>query len=76
MPLTHDYKPNNITEAQRILRAGSRIEPFRDSDENFVGPSRVWLLHQDIPGLAMSRSIGDVMAASVGVISTRNKGIH
>ena len=47
--------------------SGGRIEAFKDQDGNFVGPSRVWLLNQDIPGLAMSRSIGDVVASTVGV---------
>lgn len=47
--------------------AGGRIEAFRDHEGNYVGPSRVWLQNQDIPGLAMSRSIGDVVASSVGV---------
>ena len=28
---------------------------------------RVWLKTEDIPGLAMSRSFGDAMAARVGV---------
>ena len=49
------------------MKAGGRIEPFKDSAGNFVGPSRVWLMHQKIPGLAMSRSIGDIVAATVGV---------
>ena len=31
------------------------------------GPKRVWLMDDCIPGLAMSRSIGDLVAASVGV---------
>ena len=31
------------------------------------GPYRVWLKTQNYPGLAMSRSIGDLVAASVGV---------
>jgi hypothetical protein len=31
------------------------------------GPARVWLKEEDLPGLAMSRSIGDLVAASVGV---------
>jgi serine/threonine protein phosphatase PrpC len=34
-----------------------------------LGPSRVWLKEQAIPGLAMSRSFGDQVAASVGVIA-------
>ena len=34
-----------------------------------LGPNRVWLKNENIPGLAMSRSFGDRVAASVGVIS-------
>jgi len=65
--LSNDHKPDTPQEAQRILRSGGRIEPFKDYDGSFVGPSRVWLSSQDIPGLAMSRSLGDFVAASVGV---------
>ena len=35
----------------------------------FYGPKRVWLKNKQVPGLAMTRSIGDLVAASVGVIS-------
>ena len=35
---------------------------------NPVGPSRVWLKHENIPGLAMSRSLGDKVAAQCGVV--------
>ena len=31
------------------------------------GPKRVWLKNKPVPGLAMTRSIGDMAAASVGV---------
>jgi serine/threonine protein phosphatase PrpC len=34
-----------------------------------MGPLRVWHLHENIPGLAMSRSFGDGAAAEVGVIA-------
>ena len=33
----------------------------------FYGPKRVWLRNKQVPGLAMTRSIGDMAAASVGV---------
>lgn len=33
-----------------------------------TGPYRVWLQDEDIPGLAMSRSFGDLVATQVGVI--------
>jgi len=51
------------------MRSGGRIEPFKDGEGNHVGPARVWLAHQDIPGLAMSRSLGDIVASMVGVTS-------
>ncbi len=34
-----------------------------------MGPYRVWMKQENIPGLAMTRSFGDVMASTVGVIS-------
>ena len=34
-----------------------------------MGPSRVWMQSENIPGLAMSRSFGDKVASEVGVIS-------
>jgi len=68
--LTRDHKPTETDEAERIKRNNGRILQFKDEDDNeFVGPMRVWVKHDDIPGLAMSRSFGDQVAASVGVIS-------
>jgi serine/threonine protein phosphatase PrpC len=37
---------------------------------NPLGPLRVWHLKEDIPGLAMTRSFGDLAAAQVGVIAS------
>ena len=34
------------------------------------GPYRVWFKGQNYPGLAMSRSLGDNLAHSIGVINT------
>ena len=65
--LSRDHKPDEEDEAYRILKAGGRIESYQDEEGNPMGPPRVWLLHQDVPGLAMSRSLGDGVAASVGV---------
>jgi len=33
----------------------------------FFGPKRVWLKTKQAPGLAMTRSLGDLVAKSVGV---------
>lgn len=67
--MTRDHKPSTPDEAARIKRRGGRIEPFKDEDDQFIGPARVWLKDDDVPGLAMSRSFGDRVAASVGVIA-------
>ena len=40
---------------------------FKDHQGHPVGPLRVWLKKEDVPGLAMTRSLGDQVAAKVGV---------
>lgn len=65
--MSRDHKPSDTDESERITNAGGRIDSYRDNKGNKVGPERVWLLNEDIPGLAMSRSFGDTVASSVGV---------
>lgn len=67
--LNRDHKPELKDEAERIHKRGGRIDSFRDYYNNGepIGPQRVWLAHEEIPGLAMSRSFGDKVAHSVGV---------
>ena len=67
--LTRDHKPSEEDEKKRILDKGGRIESYKDEDGEYVGPERVWLKTEDMPGLAMSRSFGDDVAHTVGVIS-------
>ena len=82
--LSRDHKPSDIDEKQRIISRNGRVEPLKDENGEFIGPSRVWLKEDDIPGLAMSRSYGDQVAASVGCIPEpgrnynyiRNKGME
>ena len=66
--LSRDHKPSDKDECQRIVARKGRVEPFKDENGEFIGPARVWLKEDDIPGLAMSRSFGDQVAASVGCI--------
>jgi serine/threonine protein phosphatase PrpC len=54
-------------ERERIISCNGRIDTFREPNGDPIGPARVWLKHENVPGLAMSRSIGDFVAASVGV---------
>lgn len=67
--LSIDHKPDRKDEHERILKSEGRVDTFRDDDGHSVGPARVWLKDQQVPGLAMSRSLGDYVASTVGVIS-------
>lgn len=67
--LTRDQKPEDPEELQRILKAGGRVQRITDNMGNKIGPYRVWKQHANSPGLAMSRSIGDMVAKDIGVIS-------
>ena len=67
--LTVDQKPNHAQELKRIQNAGGEVLRMADELGNPVGPHRVWVKNGTTPGLAMSRSIGDKVAASVGVIA-------
>jgi len=66
--ITFDHKPDTPKEKERILACGGRVFAV-EYDDGIDGPFRVWLGHMDVPGLAMSRSLGDVVAHSAGVIS-------
>lgn len=66
--VTEDHKPDTPKEKQRIERNGGRVWAMTYED-GIDGPARVWLKDQDLPGLAMSRSIGDEVAKRAGVIS-------
>jgi len=66
--LSRDHKPTEKDEAQRIIENEGRIKPFTEDGE-FVGPERVWIMEEEVPGLAMTRSFGDRVAATVGVMS-------
>ena len=67
--LSHDHKPENPGEKERIIANGGRVEKFYEDGE-YVGPYRVWYRTEGYPGLAMSRSLGDFVSKKVGCIYT------
>jgi len=73
--LTSDHKPTNTEEKARILRSNGRVERLVDEMGQPMGPYRVWLQYAWIPGLAMSRALGDVLAHQVGVTSEPDHSI-
>jgi serine/threonine protein phosphatase PrpC len=69
LPLSSDHKPDREDERRRIIASNGRVEACRTAAGTEIGPARVWLKTQDVPGLAMTRSFGDLVAASVGVLA-------
>lgn len=67
--LSRDHKPDIPEEKERILLNGGRVFAL-SYDDGEKGPARVWLSNMNAPGLAMSRSLCDRVAHTVGVIST------
>jgi serine/threonine protein phosphatase PrpC len=80
LPLSRDHKPELADEATRIINQNGRIEQSKilpglnaqraaglQGGYQYYGPKRVWLKSKQIPGLAMTRSIGDLIAKTVGV---------
>ena len=70
--LSYDCKPELPNEKRRIYECGGEVDKAYYSDDEKVDdsitPFRVFAKGEDYPGLAMSRSIGDMDAKKVGVI--------
>ena len=67
IPLSVDQKPDDPEESKRIIQNGGEISQFEEDGEK-SGPFRVWKKGEVYPGIAMSRSIGDLIASTLGVI--------
>ena len=70
--LTKDHKPKDKLEYKRIISSGGIVSRMinMEKNEEEIGPYRVWDKTQDKgPGLAMSRSIGDGHAKTLGVLA-------
>lgn len=63
-----DQKPEVFEEEQRLLAMGARLAPLGQGYDGHL-INRIWLPDKDTPGIAMSRSFGDSIATTVGVIS-------
>lgn len=67
---TDDHKPETREEKHRIESYGGIVMAQKDDDGSDFGPNRVWNQEMTAPGLAMSRSVGDGLAHSLGVSAT------
>ncbi|CAI9093645.1 OLC1v1029198C1 [Oldenlandia corymbosa var. corymbosa] len=70
--LTTDLKPGLPTEADRIRKCNGRVLALKEEPHI----DRVWLPHDDSPGLAMSRAFGDFVLKNHGVIAIPEVSCH
>lgn len=64
--LSVDQKPNNPEELKRINRNGGVVTEYFNGED--TGVYRVFAKGENYPGLAVSRTIGDLIATPLGVI--------
>lgn len=64
--LSYDHKPMDPKEKARIESMGGEVHPYLD-EVDIGGTNRVWVKGQNYPGIAISRTLGDEVAKSVGV---------
>ncbi|CAE6944336.1 PPC6-7 [Symbiodinium sp. CCMP2456] len=60
---SEDHKPNDPKEKARVVESGGEVLLLPGDV-----PHRIFAKNKEVPGLAMSRSIGDLSGHSVGVI--------
>ncbi|XP_075518224.1 putative protein phosphatase 2C 72 [Primulina tabacum] len=70
--LTTDFKPGLPSEAERIRKCNGRVLALKEEPHI----QRVWLPHDDSPGLAMSRAFGDFVLKYHGIIAIPDISYH
>ncbi|CAG9323722.1 unnamed protein product [Blepharisma stoltei] len=66
--LSGDHKPNDEPEMERIKKCGGVIKKLVDHNQQPIGPFRVFMRGANIPGLRISRSLGDEIGKRIGII--------
>ena len=64
VPLTNDHLPACEDERERVEQAGGRVDAWSPAGAD-TGPLRVWLKDRRLPGLAVTRAIGDSMLSGI-----------
>ena len=62
------HTTENRDEFMRILRCGGRLQQNSDKYGNREGPYYIWKNYSSIPGLIVSRSIGNIIVEDIGVV--------
>lgn len=69
MQMTHDHKPNDIVEIERLASQGGVVKKLTDAHGNQIGPYRVSQDFKRDKGLTISRTLGSTNMRNIGVIS-------
>lgn len=67
---TEEHRPDSPKEKSRIIAAGGKVAPQVDEDGCHFGDARIWNKEMTAPGMAMSRTIGDIYAQKLGVVNS------
>ena len=67
--LSRDHTCQEKDEAERILNHGGEIQKIQNEKGEWEGPLRIYMKNEEGPGLAMTRSFGDVIGSILGVIA-------
>ena len=67
--LSRDCTPYIETEKMRILINGGNVIQLKNSINQENGPLRIYLKGDNIPGLSITRSLGDRIGKKIGMIS-------
>ena len=67
--VTFEHTLENIKEKERIIENGGKIYREKDQYDREFGPKKLKKENSFLPGLLITRSLGDKEAGSIGVIS-------
>ena len=68
-PLSIDHTPDLPGEYQRIIQSGGITNKYKYENGIIDNNTRIFFPGQNLPGIALSRALGDLMAKRCGVIS-------
>lgn len=69
LQLTFDHVTSNQSEFMRIIKSGGKLMQSSQSSNNKDAPYLVYAPHSNIPGIKLTRSIGDLIGENIGIIS-------
>lgn len=76
VPLTFDQKPDLPEEKARIVAHGGEVNQLKNAENQPVGPFRVFGCGKRVPGIAVSRALGDYELANIGIIAEPIMSMH